>query len=161
KSGGVARTWPATAVAPVDRRKGKLTRPPADRSAILDVRGLETHFTIGREVYRAVGGVDFVVRPGEAVGIVGGSGSGQTVAALSVLRLVAPPPGMIVGGEVLYRGEDMAEASLGRLQEVRGDRVAYVFQDPLTTLNPLIPVGEQIAESLRRHRGLGRAEATR
>jgi peptide/nickel transport system permease protein len=68
---------------------------------------------------------------------------------------------MIVGGEILYRGEDMVGAPLARLQEIRGDRVAYVFQDPLTTLNPLIPVGEQIAESVRRHRGLGRGEAMR
>jgi len=161
KSGGIARTYPATAVAPVDRRKGRLSRAAPQEDAILQVRGLETHFTIGREVYRAVGGVDFVVRPGEAVGIVGESGSGKTVTALSILRLVATPPGMIVGGEILYRGEDMVGAPLSRLQEIRGDRVAYVFQDPLTTLNPLIPVGEQIAESVRWHRGLGRGEAMR
>jgi peptide/nickel transport system permease protein len=161
KSGGIARTYPATAVAPVDRRRGRLSRAEPQADAILQVRGLETHFTIGREVYRAVGGVDFIVRPGEAVGIVGESGSGKTVTALSILRLVATPPGMIVGGEILYRGEDMVGAPLARLQEIRGDRVAYVFQDPLTTLNPLIPVGEQIAESVRRHRGLGRGEAMR
>src|SRR4029079_10589914 len=100
-------------------------------------------------------------KPGEAVGIVGESGSGKTVTALSILRLVATPPGIIVGGKTLCRGEDMVGARLGRLQEIRGDRVAYVFQDPLTTLNPLIPVGEQIAESVRRHRGLGRGAALR
>ena len=161
KSGGVARTYPATAVAPPDRRRGRLSRAAPDADAVLHVRGLATHFTIGSDVYRAVGGVDFAVRPGEAVGIVGESGSGKTVTALSLLRLVATPPGMIVAGEILYRGEDMVGAPLRRLQDVRGDRVAYVFQDPLTTLNPLIPVGEQIAESLRRHRGLGRADAAR
>jgi peptide/nickel transport system permease protein len=159
KSGGVARTHPATAVAPRDIRLGRIGRREPDAAAIIELRGLETHFTLGREVYRAVGGVDLAVRPGEAVGIVGESGSGKTVTALSILRLVATPPGCIVGGEIRYRGEDLAEAPLPRLQQIRGDRIAYVFQDPLTTLNPLIPVGEQIAESVRRHQGLGRAEA--
>jgi peptide/nickel transport system permease protein len=159
KSGGVARTHPATAVAPRDVRLGRLAQREPDAAAIIELRGLETHFTIGREVYRAVGGVDFAVHPGEAVGIVGESGSGKTVTALSILRLVATPPGRIVGGEIRYRGEDLAEAPLARLQQIRGDRIAYVFQDPLTTLNPLIPVGEQIAESVRRHQGLGGAEA--
>ena len=93
KSGGIARTHPATAVAPRDIRLGRIGRREPDAAAILQVRGLETHFTIGREVYRAVGGVDFTVRPGEAVGIVGESGSGKTVTALSILRLVATPPG--------------------------------------------------------------------
>ena len=161
KSGGVARTHPATAVAPRDRRLGRLARRTQKPAGVVELRGLETHFTIGREVYRAVGGVDLTVAPGEALGIVGESGSGKTVTALSVLRLVASPPGMIVGGEILYAGEDLADAGLARLQKVRGDRIAYVFQDPLTTLNPLMPVGEQIAESIRRHQGLGRAEAAR
>ena len=161
KAGGIARTHPATAIAPANRRKGRLTQRHGGGDALIAVRGLETHFKIGREVYRAVGGVDFEVRPGEAVGIVGESGSGKTVTALSILRLVATPPGEIVGGEILYHDEDLVEAPLGRLQQIRGDRIAYVFQDPLTTLNPLIPVGEQIAESVRRHQGLRRAEAMR
>ena len=125
------------------------------------MRALETHFLIGKEIYRAVGGVDLEVRPGEAVGLVGKSGSGKTVTALSILGLVATPPGRIVGGEITHHGEDLVGAPWRRLQAIRGNRIAYVFQDPLTTLNPLIPVGEQIAEGIRRHQGLGRAEAMR
>ncbi len=81
--------------------------------------------------------------------------------ALSILRLVATPPGRIAGGHVLFQGEDLVRVPLSRLQDVRGDRIAYVFQDPLTTLNPLIPVGEQVAEGIRRHQPVGRAEAMR
>jgi peptide/nickel transport system permease protein len=125
------------------------------------VQGLRTQFRVGAETYQAVGGVSFAVRPGEAVGIVGESGSGKTVTALSILRLVATPPGRIAGGRVLFQGEDLVRAKLSRLQALRGDRIAYVFQDPLTTLNPLIPVGEQVAEGVRQHRPVGRAEAWR
>ena len=155
KSGGAARAHPATEV----RRLGTRALRPADPAAILQLAGLQTHFTIGREVYRAVGGVDLAVRPGEAVGIVGESGSGKTVTALSILRLVPTPPGAIVGGAILYRGEDLAEVPLARLRQIRGDRIAYVFQDPLTTLNPLMPVGEQIAETIRRHQRTSSREA--
>ena len=159
KAGGVARTHPATATAPVNRRKGRLTSRRRESDSLIAARGLKVDFTIGRDVYHAVGGVDFAIRPGEAVGIVGESGSGKTVTALSILRLVATPPGQIVEGEILYREEDLLDAPLNRLQQIRGNRIAYVFQDPLTTLNPLIKVGEQIAESMRRHQGLPRAEA--
>jgi peptide/nickel transport system permease protein len=162
KSGGLARAHAKTAAAPSSQRLNRLAAGPSrDPELPLAVRGLETHFTIGREVYRAVGGVSFTVKPGEAIGLVGESGSGKTVTALSILGLVATPPGKIVRGEILYRGEDLAGASLRRLQEIRGNRIAYVFQDPLTTLNPLIPVGEQVAETIRRHRGLTRADAWR
>jgi peptide/nickel transport system permease protein len=162
KSGGAARTHAKTAVASPDRRIARLkTSTPRDANLPLAVRGLETQFTIGREVYRAVGGVSFTVKPGEAVGLVGESGSGKTVTALSILSLVATPPGKIVAGEILHHGEDLIGASLARLQQIRGNRIAYVFQDPLTTLNPLIPVGEQVAEAVRQHRGIRRADAWR
>ncbi len=161
KSGGLARAHAKTAVAPPDQRLGRLSSAPLDPHSLLSVRGLETHFTIGREIHRAVGGVSFAVKPGEAIGLVGESGSGKTVTALSILGLVATPPGKIVGGAILYRGDDIADTSLAHLQEIRGNRIAYVFQDPLTTLNPLITVGEQVAETIRRHRGLKRAEAWR
>jgi peptide/nickel transport system permease protein len=162
KSGGAARTHAKTAVASPDLRIARLkTSTPRDANLPLAVRGLETQFTIGREVYRAVGGVSFTVKPGEAVGLVGESGSGKTVTALSILGLVATPPGKIVAGEILHHGEDLIGASLARLQQIRGNRIAYVFQDPLTTLNPLIPVGEQVAEAVRQHRGIRRADAWR
>jgi peptide/nickel transport system permease protein len=161
KSGGLAGVHAKTAVAPHDQRLARLGFRPPDPHLLLSVRELETHFAIGREIYRAVGGVSFAVKPGEAIGLVGESGSGKTVTALSILGLVPTPPGKIAGGVILYRGDDIAGASLGHLQEIRGNRIAYVFQDPLTTLNPLIPVGEQVAETIRRHRGLKRAEAWR
>ena len=163
KSGGIARALAKTAAAPADERKRKLSSLPQPSTATvpLSLRSLETHFLIGEEVYRAVGGVDLEVKPGEAVGIVGESGSGKTVTALSILGLVATPPGRIVGGEIAHHGEDLVGAPLARLQAIRGNRIAYVFQDPLTTLNPLISIGEQIAEGIRRHQGLPRAEAMR
>ena len=159
RSGGLARTHARTAAAPgVERRRGL---PPAGGEARLplSVRGLRTEFTIGRQVYKAVGGVGFAVRPGEAVGLVGESGSGKTVTALSIAALVATPPGRIVAGEILHHGEDLLDVPMPRLQAVRGGSIAYVFQDPLTTLNPLLPVGEQVAETIRRHQGLSRAQA--
>jgi peptide/nickel transport system permease protein len=159
KSGGLARAHAKTDAAPAAERREGLAPDSGAAALPLAVRALETHFLVGREVYRAVGGVSLEVRPGEAVGIVGESGSGKTVTALSILGLVATPPGRIVRGEICHHGEDLAGAPLGRLQTIRGNRIAYVFQDPLTTLNPLIEVGEQIAETLRRHQGLGRADA--
>jgi peptide/nickel transport system permease protein len=161
KSGGLARTHARTDAAPWEERTRGLPLPEAAARLPLAIRALRTHFRIGRAIYAAVDGVDMTIAPGEAVGIVGESGSGKTVTALSVLGLVATPPGRIVGGEILHHGEDLAGAKLSRLQEIRGRRIAYVFQDPQSTLNPLIPVGEQIAESIRRHQGIGRAEAMR
>ncbi|SDR19590.1 peptide/nickel transport system permease protein [Rhizobiales bacterium GAS113] len=159
KSGGLARARAKTDAAPAGERMQGLSTDPAAAELPLVVRGLETHFLVGDEIYRAVGGVDLEVRPGQAVGLVGESGSGKTVTALSVLGLVATPPGRIVHGGIFHHGEDLAGAPLRRLQAIRGNRIAYVFQDPQTTLNPLLPVGEQIAEAIRRHQGLGRAEA--
>ncbi len=162
KSGGLARFYPVTDAAPGAQRRRGLDLPGEAAARLpLALRGLRTEFRVGRSVYAAVGGVDLSIAPGEAVGVVGESGSGKTVTALSVLGLVATPPGRIVGGEILHHGEDLAGASLARLQEIRGRRIAYVFQDPQTTLNPLLPVGEQIAETIRRHQGLRRAEAMR
>jgi peptide/nickel transport system permease protein len=161
KSGGLARAHARTDAAPAVQRRQGLAPPGAEALLPLAIRGLRTEFRVGRSVYAAVGGVDMAIAPGEAVGVVGESGSGKTVTALSVLGLVATPPGRIVGGEILHHGEDLAGAKLSRLQEIRGRRIACVFQDPQTTLNPLIPVGEQVAEAIRRHQGVRRAEAMR
>ncbi len=161
KAGGLARSQARTDAALGDERRRGLAPPLSDARLPLAIRGLRTEFRVGRSIYVAVGGVDIAIAPGEAVGIVGESGSGKTVMALSVLGLVASPPGRIVGGEILHHGEDMAEADLNRLQEVRGGKIAYVFQDPQTTLNPLIPVGDQVTETIRRHQGVSSGEATR
>jgi len=149
-SGALSRPVAQTDAAPADERgMGEAPKEPP----LLSVRALETRFLIGRSVYRAVNGISFDLAPGEALGIVGESGSGKSVTAMSVLGLVPTPPGRITGGEILFKGEDLVGMDLSRLQDIRGDRIAYIFQDPLTTLNPLIPVGEQVAETLRRHQG--------
>jgi peptide/nickel transport system permease protein len=161
KSGGLARAHARTDADSLEERSKGLPLPGAAARLPLAIRGLRTHFRIGHAIYAAVDGVDLAIAPGEAVGIVGESGSGKTVTALSILGLVATPPGRIVGGEILHHGEELASATLSRLQEIRGRRIAYVFQDPQSTLNPLIRVGEQIAESIRRHQEKSGAEAMR
>ena len=160
-AGGPARARPRTAAASAPARRAGLRLPLELARLPLAVRGLRTEFRVGRAVYAAVGGVDLAIAPGQAVGIVGESGSGKTVTALSILGLVASPPGRIVAGEILHHGEDLVDMRLAELQAIRGRRIAYVFQDPQTTLNPLIAVGEQIAESVRRHQQVSRAEAMR
>ncbi|MFO8075768.1 MAG: ABC transporter ATP-binding protein [Egibacteraceae bacterium] len=126
---------------------------------LLSVRGLATHFTVEGEVFRAVDGVDLDIARGEAVGLVGESGSGKTVTAMSVLQLIPDPPGRIVDGTIELEGTDLVTASDRVLRDVRGNRVACVFQDPLTTLNPVLSIGEQIVEMIRRHQDLSRKAA--
>jgi len=158
RAGGLARIRAVTDVLP-DRPvpSEPPSGPPSD--ALLSVRALRTEFHAGGEVWRAVNDVSFEVRAGEAVGLVGESGSGKTVTALSLAGLVASPPGRIAGGSVRFKGRELIGASLADLQDIRGDRIAYVFQDPLTTLNPLLTVGSQVSETLRRHQGLSPREA--
>ena len=150
RAGGLARISAVTEVAPDCPVPA---RPPSD--ALLSVRALRTEFRTGSEVWRAVNDVSFEVRAGEAVGLVGESGSGKTVTALSIAGLVASPPGRIAGGSIRFKGQELIGAPLAALQDLRGNRVAYVFQDPLTTLNPLLTIGQQISETVRRHQGLG------
>lgn len=126
---------------------------------MLDVRDLRTYFLSGPNVARAVDGVSFTVLDGTRVGIVGESGSGKSVTALSIMRLIDPPAGRIVGGEVLFDGEDLLTLSEREMQSVRGRRIAMVFQDPMTALNPVFTVGDQLTESIRLHRHVGRREA--
>jgi oligopeptide/dipeptide ABC transporter ATP-binding protein len=108
---------------------------------------------------RAVDGVDFSLERGRTLGIVGESGCGKSVTALSIMGLVPQPPGRIAGGEVLFEGEDLLKLPASRLRDLRGDKLSMIFQEPMTSLNPAFPVGEQVAEPLRRHRGLGKQEA--
>ena len=129
-------------------------------SHLLEVRNLRTHFPTRAGLVRAVDDVSFYIDLGELLGVVGESGCGKSITALSVMRLVAPP-GKIVGGEIIFDGEDLLAASEDRLREIRGDDIAMIFQDPMTSLNPVYTVGEQIAEALRLHRKLSRQEARR
>ncbi|HJR09324.1 MAG TPA: ABC transporter ATP-binding protein [Pyrinomonadaceae bacterium] len=127
-------------------------------SHLLEVKNLQTHFFTRAGVVRSVDGVSFHLDRGELLGLVGESGCGKSVTALSVMRLVASP-GKIVGGEIWFDGEDLRAASERRLREIRGDDIAMIFQDPMTSLNPVYTVGEQIAEALRLHRKLSRRDA--
>ncbi|AUX22649.1 peptide ABC transporter ATP-binding protein [Sorangium cellulosum] len=133
---------------------------------LLEVKNLKTHFFTEEGVVRAVDDVSFGVDRGEVLGIVGESGSGKSVTSLSLLRLIPDPPGRIVGGEILLESErgtpeDLLGASEARMERVRGDRIAMIFQDPMTSLNPYLRVSEQLIEVLALHRGMGRAEARR
>jgi oligopeptide/dipeptide ABC transporter ATP-binding protein len=131
-------------------------RPP-----LLEVRNLSTHFPTPRGVLRAVDGVSFKVGEREALGIVGESGSGKTVTALTLLRLFGPLTRARISGEALFEGRDLLKLSESELREIRGAQIGVIFQDPLTSLNPVMPIGEQIAEGVRHHRGLSRTLARR
>ncbi|MFP4056801.1 MAG: ABC transporter ATP-binding protein [Candidatus Brocadiia bacterium] len=126
---------------------------------MLQVRGLRTTFYLHDAVVQAVDGVDLEVRRGECVGLVGESGCGKSVTALSVLRLVPSPPGRIEGGQVLLGGRDLLSLPRRRMRQVRGGEVAMVFQEPMSSLNPALTVGFQIAEAIMAHRQVGRAAA--
>ena len=153
RSGALTRPMAATLV----RREGPAPEPQGDD--VLSLRDLQTQFHVKHRVYRAVGGVSLGVKPGECLGIIGESGSGKSVTALSVMGLVASPPGVITGGAVHYKGEDLVGAPYGRLRDLRGREVAYIFQDPLATLHPLYKVGEQLVEAIRVHHALSDSEA--
>jgi peptide/nickel transport system ATP-binding protein len=126
---------------------------------LLEIRGLKTHFSTDDGMVQAVDGVDITIGRGETVGVVGESGCGKTVTALSVLKLIAMPPGKIVAGEVLYQGRNLVPLGADEMDRIRAKDIAMVFQEPMTSLNPVYTVGEQIAEVLRRHEGLSRRDA--
>ena len=127
-------------------------------SHLLEVRDLHTYFQTREGLVRAVAGVSFKLDPGELLGLVGESGCGKSITALSIMRLVGPP-GKIVAGEVLFAGRDLLKLSAPAMRDVRGNDIAMIFQDPMTSLNPVFTVGEQIAEALRLHRRLSRKDA--
>jgi peptide/nickel transport system permease protein len=148
KSGQLARPAPMTAVA----RQTLPSDAPAAPEVALDVRDLKTEFQVGTEAYCAVGGVTFSLKEEECLGLVGESGCGKSVTALSLLGLVSTPPGRITGGRVMRGGMDLLSASAEQLRQLRGGKVGYVFQDPLSSLHPLFTVGDQIAEVICAHR---------
>jgi peptide/nickel transport system ATP-binding protein len=127
-------------------------------SQLLEVRLLQTHFPTRAGLVRAVDGVSFHVGGGELLGLVGESGCGKSITALSIMRLIAPP-GKIVGGEIIFDGKNLLTLSESAMRAIRGDDIAMIFQDPMTSLNPVFTVGEQIAEALRLHRKLSRKDA--
>src|SRR5438067_6479652 len=125
---------------------------------LLEVKNLATHFPTREGLVRAVDGISCYLDRGELLGLVGESGCGKSMTALSIMRLV-PPPGKIVAGEILFEGRSLLELSNREMRDVRGNDIAMIFQDPMTSLNPVFTVGEQIAEALRLHRNLSRREA--
>src|SRR5213592_3213481 len=119
---------------------------------LLEVNNLKTYFFTRSGVVKAVDDVSFTMKPSETLGVVGESGCGKSVTALSVIRLIASPPGKIVGGEINFNGEDVLEKNQEELTELRGSKISMIFQDPMTSLNPVYTVGFQIAETVKRHR---------
>ncbi len=119
---------------------------------LLEVNNLKTYFFTRGGVVKAVNDVSFSMQPGETLGVVGESGCGKSVTALSVMRLIASPPGKIVSGEITFDGESILEKSQEELSELRGSKISMIFQDPMTSLNPVFTVGYQIAETVKRHR---------
>ena len=126
---------------------------------LLEIKGLKTHFKTDDGWLHAVDGVDLTVERGETVGVVGESGCGKSVTAMTVLKLVPMPPGRIVAGQVLWQGRDLVPLPPEEMRKIRAKEIAIVFQEPMTSLNPVYTVGEQIAETLRLHEGLGRKGA--
>jgi peptide/nickel transport system ATP-binding protein len=128
-------------------------------SPVLEVRDLKTHFRTERGFFRAVDGVSFAVERGRTLGVVGESGCGKSVTSLSIMGLVPEPPGIRAGGEILLDGENLLAKSWDEMEQIRGARVAMIFQEPMTSLNPVHRVGDQIVEGLVKHRGLSRTQA--
>ena len=128
-------------------------------SALLDVRELKTFFQVEGGEFPAVDGISFSIEPGRTLGIVGESGCGKSVTALSIMGLVPRPPGRIASGEILFDGVDLLQLSTGALRELRGNRISMIFQEPMTSLNPVLTVGEQIVEGILRHRTMSRDAA--
>ena len=126
---------------------------------LLEIRGLKTYFATDNGVVHAVDGVDLAIDRGETLGVVGESGCGKTVTAMSVLKLIAMPPGRIVAGQILWQGRDLVPLTPEEMRPIRSKEIGIVFQEPMTSLNPVYTVGAQIAETVREHEGLGRRAA--
>ena len=128
---------------------------------LLRIENLQTHFFTDDGVVRAVDGVSYEIYPGETLAVVGESGSGKSVTALSILKLVPSPPGRIVGGRILFKGRDLASLSTNEMRKIRGKEISMIFQEPMTSLNPVYTCGEQIIEAVVLHEGVDRKSARR
>src|SRR6202158_4279627 len=128
-------------------------------ATVLDVKGLQTVFFTSSGLFKAVDDVSFSVRRGETLAIVGESGCGKSVTALSVMRLVPNPPGKIVGGSIVLEGTDLLGLDETEMRAIRGNRISMIFQEPMTSLNPVMRIGDQITEAVRLHRPMTRKQA--
>lgn len=126
---------------------------------LLEVKNLRTYFFTDEGIVKAVDDVSFGLKKGESLGIVGESGSGKSVTALSIMRLIQDPPGKIIGGEIIFRGEDLLKKKEEEMREVRGNKISMVFQDPMTSLNPVFTIGDQIMEAIILHQKLDKVSA--
>ncbi len=128
-------------------------------TSLLQVNNLRTQFFTQDGVVNAVNGISFDLQEGETLGIVGESGCGKSVSMLSMIRLIPSPPGRVVGGEVLFQGRDLLKLSEEEIRQVRGNKIAMIFQDPMTSLNPVLTIGQQVSEALELHMGMDKKQA--
>ncbi|MGB5423103.1 MAG: ABC transporter ATP-binding protein [Desulfobacterales bacterium] len=128
---------------------------------LLDIQNLKTHFFVRGQVAKAVDDVSFSVRSGQTLGLVGESGCGKSVTAHSIIQLIPEPPGKIVGGKIFFDGTDLLELSERQMRRIRGNRISMIFQEPMTSLNPVFTVGEQVGEVIRLHQHISRKETRR
>lgn len=128
-------------------------------SVLLDVKNLQTHFVSKKQTVRAVDGIDIAINKGETVALVGESGSGKSMTSLSIMQLVPSPGGSIVGGEVEFNGKDLLKLTEEGMRKVRGNDISMIFQEPMTSLNPVLTIGKQITEVLRYHKKMSKEEA--
>ncbi len=127
-------------------------------AGLIQVKNLRTSFFTPNGEVRAVDGVSFSIDEGETLGLVGESGCGKSVTALSIMRLVASPPGKVVGGEIVFRGQDLLKLNGAAMRRIRGNEISMIFQEPMTSLNPVFTIGNQIGEAIRLHQGLGKKQ---
>ena len=133
--------------------------PPTDPDVLIDVRGLRTYFHVMDGTVKAVDGVDFSLKRGQTLGLVGESGCGKSVTALSILQLIDIPPGEIAGGEIWFDGRDLLKMTTDQIRHVRGADIAMIFQEPMTSLNPVFTIGDQISEAIMLHQHVNKKEA--
>lgn len=135
------------------------TAPQQDQQPLLEIRDLKTYFKTDEGVVRAVDGVSYSLKPGECLGVVGESGSGKSVTQVTVLGLIPKPPGIIAGGEILFKGQDLLKLKPKELRQIRGNRISMIWQDPMSSLNPFLKISKQLMEPLITHQGMSKDQA--
>ncbi|NNK86183.1 MAG: ABC transporter ATP-binding protein [Desulfobacterales bacterium] len=129
-----------------------------ENSNLLDIQSLKTYFSIRGQTAKAVDDIDLTIRAGQTLGLVGETGCGKSVTAHSIIQLIPDPPGKIVGGKIFFEGDNLLDYSEARMRKIRGNRISMIFQEPMTSLNPVFTVGNQVAEVIRLHQGLSRKD---
>lgn len=140
--------------------KKEQTEPESGRGALLEIQGLEVQYVVGKQVMKAVNHIYLTMNQGETLGLVGETGAGKTTTALGIMGLIPNPPGKVVNGKIVYKGEDLLLKTEKQMRRIRGGEITMIFQDPMTSLNPLISVGEQIAEVIQLHSKTSKLKAT-